>query len=405
MIKREMIKKISLFFILFLTSSFVICNDIWSSTVTICLWILVLAMLLFNSQIIDKKLAFIMFLLVISMGISTLINHENFRTYVALSFSYFVILLFVSQYNISEFIDSYVYVLKLICVISLIGYMAFLIVPELHNFFVVTNLADLKATNLVLYIDTANNKRNMGMFWEPGAFQTFINLALMFEVSKENPNKINVVIFVLTVLTTYSTTGYIGLLFIGLLFFVRKGTNIKAKIVLLVLAIAFMLIIFFNGTINSLLFASSINGQSTVFGKIIQFFNGNRSSVVLDSASVRYNAIFEIAKTIKEKPILGYGYSGLRERTYEYTYGMNTCTFLNWFATYGILFGIVALIGSKRFSEKLNVGFLARVTGIMILFILTMSENYVNNAMIVMIILYGYRENYAYDKEHNNRRL
>ena len=54
--------------------------------------------------------------------------------------------------------------------------------------------------------------RNAGMFWEPGAFQCYINLALVilfFDKNKEeyNGKKFKLIIFIITLLTTQSTTG------------------------------------------------------------------------------------------------------------------------------------------------------------------------------------------------------
>ena len=57
--------------------------------------------------------------------------------------------------------------------------------------------------------------RNCGPFWEPGAFQGFVNLAIIIELlgNKVRDKKWNLrmSIFVVTIITTYSTGGYIVL--------------------------------------------------------------------------------------------------------------------------------------------------------------------------------------------------
>lgn len=87
---------------------------------------------------------------------------------------------------------------------------------------------------------------------------------------------------------------------------------------------------------------------------------------------------------------LGYGYQGLADRTYMYTHGMNTCTFLNWFATYGIFYGMTAMVGVIRFAASLSKDRLCIGLNIMILFAITMSENYIQHASILLILFYGF---------------
>lgn len=59
--------------------------------------------------------------------------------------------------------------------------------------------------------------RNCGMFWEPGAFQGYLNMAIMFSVLMERSkwNKFSLILMIVAVLTTKSTTGYAVLAFIA----------------------------------------------------------------------------------------------------------------------------------------------------------------------------------------------
>lgn len=380
----------TVFMLVFLTSSFVICNDVLPSIVTIILWVLFLGVLLSHSHHIVKKLFWITIILVACMGINTIFCDENFRNFFILVFSYAVVLLIVSQLTWQKFRDVFIDVMKWLCIISLMGYFLYMLVPGLHGLFPVTNKAGTVFSNLILYVDTTHYNRNTGMFWEPGAFQTFVNLALLFEASKENPRFSNMAIFSLTVITTYSTTGYIGMLFVFVFLYLKKGTSYNIKIILLLLAVAGALLVLFNPKVNNLLLGASLNnGQSTVFGKIINFFDSDSNSRVT-SASIRYNAVFEVAKAFFERPVIGYGYQGLIERTYYYTHSMNTCTFINWFAVYGVFYGLLSFIGMVLFSSKIGKGILCRSIIVMILFVITMSENYVQNAFLISLVLYGF---------------
>lgn len=78
--------------------------------------------------------------------------------------------------------------------------------------------------------------RNCGPFWEPGAFQGFLNLSLFFELTTNQVRdkwwKLRIVTFVTAVFTTLSTGGYITLFAILIYFFSQdKNVNPFIKII------------------------------------------------------------------------------------------------------------------------------------------------------------------------------
>ena len=90
-----------------------------------------------------------------------------------------------------------------------------------------------------------------------------------------------------------------------------------------------------------------------------------------------------------ERPMFGYGYEGLINYTKLYTNGMNTCTMINWFALYGVFFGTLMIRAYFRISKNFsNVG-LVRILLFVLLFTVTMSENFAANAFFFMIAIYG----------------
>ena len=128
--------------------------------------------------------------------------------------------------------------------------------------------------------------RNCGPFWEPGAFQGFVNLAITIELlSDKVRDKIwsfRMLIFVITVITTYSTGGYIVL---ALNFFYYLSTNkdlaMLNKIMLIGLFFMIALIVFLKtdflynkivndrgrlGTSSSDLFSNNILFSSICYG-------------------------------------------------------------------------------------------------------------------------------------------
>ena len=87
--------------------------------------------------------------------------------------------------------------------------------------------------------------RNCGPFWEPGAFQGFINLALFFDFYNHRSNgsffSKESVVYIITILTTLSTGGYVTMFFIISCFIIQ---NRKISLTTKLLFISISLIIF-----------------------------------------------------------------------------------------------------------------------------------------------------------------
>lgn len=125
-----------------------------------------------------------------------------------------------------RFKDAYLSVMTVLCVISL-----FFFFLQLTGFTIPSLLPSTSASSIGIYtIQTPSEYsnyrlRNCGMFWEPGAFAGYINVAFMLfinnlsELFRKHRGK--VVILLLALLSTLSTTGYVcfGLI---MLFYVSK---------------------------------------------------------------------------------------------------------------------------------------------------------------------------------------
>ncbi len=107
-------------------------------------------------------------------------------------------------------------------------------------------------------IDVPN--RNGGIFWEPGMYQGFLNFALLLLALKPKPkikDSISAVILVLTILSTYSTTGYAVMFCIGILC-MYKLIYSHNKVFAYIVTILALIIVFglgFNDTIMSAIYS------------------------------------------------------------------------------------------------------------------------------------------------------
>lgn len=106
------------------------------------------------------------------------------------------------------------------------------------------------AYNVVEYHTESGTIRNNSIFWEPGAYQLFLNLSIFFDLiySKKTMN-LGIIIKITALLTTFSTTGYIIL---GLII-VLKYLNLKKtgeKILFLIVGITMFFGIFWGNFID-----------------------------------------------------------------------------------------------------------------------------------------------------------
>ena len=385
------------FMLLFLSVSFVVTNDLISSAATIGLWVFVLfAIILIGGLRINSNLMIATVSLLVLMLFTTLIQGEELVVFIKTAFSIFVISLFVATTSFERFSIAYVKVMKFLCIASLIGYGLHLIIPSVFDRFIVQNTTGVSYSNYVIYVQWVssgqNAFRNWGFAWEPGAFSTFVCLAMLLDVlfvSKRVKLR-TVILYVLTVITTFSTTGIIAILCLCLFLAVTNKTVSKGtkRAIILVLILSILLMIAFS----SVLFDLNTN---SAFGKIINFLNADDRSN-LGSTSIRYFSITKVFSAFLHSPLYGWGYDGLIEQTLEFTRGMNTCTFINWFAVYGVVFGFIMIIGVIRFTRLLSEDKLYRLILVAFLFGITMTENYVHCPMIFMLVLYGYLTNNTY---------
>lgn len=390
-LKRNVYITIITFLLVFLSSSFVVTNNIVPSSLTIALWLFVafISVIIGNFKFINKIVILFLLISVLMLG-TTLIRGENVVSLAKVLFSIFTVVIFVSSVRLEEFFGSFVRIIRALCVISLVGWALHLVAPGLFNIFIVRNEAGILFSNFVLFVQEVGTSfdasRNCGMMWEPGAFVTFILLAMIIEVFW-NDGEVSIkhlLIYIATIISTFSTTGIISLLCMCAYIFFSKcqlSQKTKRRIFLLFLATFVVLLPFAD-----LFFSTSMN---STFGKIISYVNSG--GTLEGSTSIRVNSVVKGIDAFFESPFIGWGYNGLRQYTYQYTKGMNTCTFVNWFSTYGVLFGLLMTVGCKKISNKIaksrdKLSFFI----FLILFLITFTENYIHNPIVFLMVFYGY---------------
>ena len=391
---------IVIFLILFLSGSFLTSNDIIPSEVTKLFWLIVVGLILFKLK---KNIIINYYIigLIISFVISFIVNPVGIATYFYICVSVIIAILMINTWSFQKFRESYVKILFFLSVFSLIMMALFYIFPQMNNFFNVYNISKTaKHANYIIFTKIVNENgfgRNCGMFWEPGAYQTFICIALIFEISKPSPSVRKIIVFIITILTTFSTTGYIALLFVYIYLFFGKYNNkkqINGFIYLSILCITAILILFQD------LFFSTQN--YTPFGKIILYFTSDVYNSKVSSVSIRINSVVQPIIVFLNNPLFGVGDIKFRELIFDTTQGVTTGTFVNWFAVYGVFCGSLFMIGLSKLTKKLSNNRLLNFIIFIIFFIITMSENYITNTAIIIILLYGFAFNHNINKNSLN---
>lgn len=234
-------------------------------------------------------------------------SSESINELVGTALCFFVVAFVCSYLERKKFAKYYINTMAVICLISI-------------PCFIIANTSESLARSLcqpgydwktrfgysVFYTWGWNGTiltRNSGPFWEAGAFQGFILLAtlmLLYSVDngliKERRKKWLFLLFVITIMTTGSTTGYI--LLIAVLF--TQWERVKSLFSALPSQIKY---------ISVILIASIVVAFIVQSGNISGKFSGQNTNSVL----VRYSDLVNGIKMWTENPILGLGLTSQRQ--------------------------------------------------------------------------------------------
>lgn len=177
--------------------------------------------------------------------------------------------------------------------------------------------------------------RNTGMFREPGIFQIYINLAMFLELKRSDKlSNIRMLVFVITLLTTFSSSGIIAGLPI-IIAFLRKSLSGKSmeekrKLLFLVLVILFVFGFFVYRNYD-ILFAEKFAQDGASAASVTDRITCLKSDLNLFSMS----------------PLWGVGTTGMNNG------GIGSeCSFTSTAALYGFLYPIILIVGLIKFAYK-----------------------------------------------------
>lgn len=195
----------------------------------------------------NKKNLTIIFLIVILLLINYLFNIDSggFSKYISYILRFTMPFILIKIISFENFKNKYCNIVYWLSICSLILYFMLIINPSFVNS--LPKIKDFSGRifgNAGLYvymIPIQNSYRNNSIFWEAGAFQVIVNLALFFNLFISNiKSKKKTIIYSITIISTTSTIGYI-LLVLNVGIYILK--NKKNKIIKYYIFIAFILIV------------------------------------------------------------------------------------------------------------------------------------------------------------------
>ncbi|MGV7235035.1 MAG: hypothetical protein ACQ9ET_02155 [Nitrosomonadaceae bacterium] len=283
-----------------------------------------------------------------------------------------------------KFTIIFIKVIVFLAAVSLFGYLS----DSLHIFDgIVRKLPNIpyRGYDGVLYIfrDTYHPYRNQSIFFEPGAYQAFLNAAL-FIMFFTNPNIerrrqwVYIAVLVAALITAFSTTGFMIFLCGAVLFLYKSElTSFRGKLVLL--GVGIVIVSIFSSKFHEI-FVTKINDYLTADEYEFTWSAQTRSSQL--KADIR----------VIKKHIFGLGQKKYREefelesRVKDKVTSNGVTKIL---AIYGLPFGLF-IFGSYYWALRRMLYDPILVTGAFVMFMLFLSsEAYYTTAPICYVLIAG----------------
>ena len=292
-------------------------------------------------------------LMISIMTISSIINEEMLVTYISRIVTVllaYVICQTIPRKSFAIIFDKFMTLVASFAILTEV--LAYLFPTVLRILPKVTNSANgifytyffgsIQATNIGRQLIRSN-----GIFWEPGAFSIYLIFAILVQLFiLDTINVKKVIVYIVTLIFTFSTTGYVSL---GVLLLTYIFSDRSSKMSKWVKGLFVLFILGFIGLIF-------MTENSAIYSDVIGKLTSGTSS-----ATTRYSSIFNGLSVAFKHPFIGvasksqdYMYSYIHSGESNYTNGGTIIanTIVGWSVNYGLIFGILFLVGTIRFLKS-----------------------------------------------------
>ncbi|MCO6146890.1 O-antigen ligase family protein [Flavobacterium sp. NRK1] len=309
----------------------------------------------------------------------------------ALMFGYVV----ASRVDLALLMKIYNEFLYYLCISCVCLFLLFVINPGLLYYFpVLSNSEGTEYINLIFYSHYLNTGRNTGIFREPGVFMIFINIGILVELLYKNiPNKKYLFIYVITLLTTLSTAGFL-ICSIIMLLYTLKNRNFKSFFYITLLFVVIGLYVSFNYE----LFQATLN----------KFDSASENH---ESAMARYASVQVPWSIFLQSPFFGVGLSSYNENylnhsrmLYGYSMradGLSTNTLFNILATYGIFMFTAVVTGFLRLTKIFSSNIVVRLGTLLVFLLMFSNEDLRYSILFSILLFYGLNINNRFRNSYN----
>lgn len=372
------------FFIIYLSDSLLFAtnaNEVFLKCNRFGLIIIVLLML--ANKLISKnqndKIPVWLLVLSLSILISSLlagriVNGYSYYTMIAaLWFGY----LFSNKYSLEQFSHCFCKIMRIIAIVSLLAWLFSDVIRSMGDLPTITNTVGaqyktLFLTNVPMLAQQA--KRNMGPFWEPGAYQVYLSVALFFTMfmEKHKSKWIDAVLFIVAALSTLSGAALIPILLIIAAYMFEKK-NLK-RFTLVMLLFGLMFVLFNTGTFDEI---TAKMGNDLATNSIMYRWIGIEGGI----RGFLHNPLFGSAPEMNESIKMQLAMQYMNQ-----TYASNTNTFFNYLAYYGMFVGGFMLFRSYELFKNNVASTLAVWLTFGAYLFTTSNENMMASLLIVVLV-------------------
>jgi hypothetical protein len=326
--------------------------------------------------------------------ISSLCNKDFSGGYFAIITIYMYSMIIVSFIKFNEFVGIYQDIIYYIALISLFYYFISIVLPQINSYMpIITNKSGNKFYSIII----SNSPmyygifRNWSLFREPGVYQMYLNISLMFMFFYKN-NKIEFIrlmVIIMAIFSTFSTTGYIVMCMLVLLYIFHHKTNSKGKMLVFITISIFIFITtcyFLNINImeafyyRNLVKLTSINKSERLMSIILNIYIGNENILFGAGINNTLRIFGEYAKYI-----------------YNFYTIDNTNHLLIKYSNFGIIYFSISMFLYYGFIKMFNKSFIISTLLYIILIMMFMGEECTFSPFFNIIMFYGIN---SYSRTH-----
>ena len=324
-----------------------------------------------------KKFSLFIFLAIILL-VGLILNHDSIETY-----SLKIITLFLG-YILAEYLDFrkvsriYVNIMIFISSVSLIAYTFADKIISLGFFPLIYTSSRNEKFSSLLFTNIphlANSQaRNWGPFVEPGMYQAFLIIAILIALWTCVGRKklVSIAIFVITLITTKSTAGFIVVPFVFVYYILDRKKQIKLSKSFFISIIIILTIYFYSISRDNIFYR--------VFGKLEEFDNESRWLSTIYGLEVWIeNFFFGVGPSYVQDIIIS-----------KYPFGNYVSVTNTWvfnLASYGVFVGGLYLWGYYQFAKYRSSNRLARFL-LYFIIILTLSSQNLGGSLFFVYLMF-----------------